>query len=90
MLANAKAQLLALLFNVASERAYEYDVVMPYLVSKLKSKYPLLGLSDYPLTVGQAIDTSCRSIVSLSSLEFARDVCKTLNDGYNAIILKYP
>jgi hypothetical protein len=87
-LAKAKAQLLALLFNVASGRAYENDVVMPYLLSQLKGKYPHLGPSDYPLTVGQTIDTSCKNIVSLSNLQFTVDICRTLNEGYQAIILK--
>lgn len=88
MLSKAKAQFLALLFNVASRRADEYDIVAPYLLFRLRYKYPSLGLSDYPFTVGEVIDTSCSNIISQSDLKFTKDVCGSLNGWYYAIVLK--
>lgn len=85
MLSKAKAQLLALLFNVASGRAYESDIVGFYLVLRLEDKYPLSP--DYPFTVGEAIDNACANIASMSNLEFTKDVCETLNEGYYAKLL---
>jgi len=82
----AKAQLLALLFNVASGKASESDIVAPYLMYMLKYKYPHLKLSDYPPTVKDVIDTSCSSIMSGTALEFTKDICETLNIGYKAMI----
>jgi hypothetical protein len=88
-LAAAKAQLLALLLNVASGKAFENDVVMPYLYSQLKNKYPSLSPTDYPLTVGQTIDMSCKNIASMTNLKFTADMCATLNNGYQATILMH-
>ncbi len=88
MLSKAKAQLLALLFNVASGRASEYDIVAPYLAYRLRYKYPSLGLSDYPFTLGSVIDTSCSNIISQSNLKFTKNVCEALNQWHYAIILR--
>lgn len=87
MLAKAKAQFYALLLNVASDRAYETDIVAPYLHYKLRYKYPTLGLSDYPFTLQQVVDTSCNNIVMLENLEFTKDMCDKLNNGYIAAVL---
>jgi len=82
MLDKAKAQLYALLLNVASGRIAETNNVQFTLYLSLNEKYPTIPQEDYPLTAGEAIDLSCNNIYTGTDLEFAKDICDVINNGF--------